>query len=72
MTLAQWNAHTMYKGNHTWEWMQENLTLKDWLFLCKMACKLNASKLEYSRRQQQADADAQAAAQKGAVEGQEA
>ena len=68
MTLVQWNACMMYKRNHTQKWMQENLMSKDQLFICKTACKLNASKLEHRRRQQQAEADSQAAAQKGAVE----
>lgn len=68
MTLAQWNARTMYKRNRTRCWMRSYLTERDRRFLRRAARKLDASKLEQKRRQAQAQADAEAAAKRKVVE----
>lgn len=67
MTIAQWNARTMYKCNGTQHFVKCKLTRKDRKWIRRAARKLDASQIEQKRRQAQAEADSRAASKKKAA-----
>lgn len=57
MTLAQWNAHAMWKCNKTKWYYEHFFSSKDWKFVWVAACKLDSSRAERKCHQVQAEAD---------------